>query len=116
MTRYLTILVPIFDRRCAVYIGNRRAAARAVLEQSPDTDLPGSNSDAWCSGALPDGSYILFLARWDGSPDAHGVLAHELFHLARHIVMDAGIDDADEAVAYVLGWLVRDALFKLQSP
>lgn len=45
-----------------------------------------------------------------GLPD-DGTMAHEAFHVVRHIMATIGMplsDESDEAYAYLLGWLVRE--------
>ena len=60
---------------------------------------------------------LVWVQRFDGTPETHGTLSHELWHATTQMMRDAGVklcDDSEEAYAYLFGHLHRQSLRKLE--
>ena len=59
---------------------------------------------------------VIFLTRWESTPEMHGILAHEALHAARDILNDRGVREKrkhEEATTYLQQFLIERALMKL---
>jgi hypothetical protein len=57
--------------------------------------------------------FFIFLTEWKFDPENIAVLTHECVHVANHILERCGVeekDSCDEALAYLVGYLVESFL------
>ena len=108
--RSITLTVPLYGARIRAFVGETARAARDAAARRPGLgDLPPvAADDAGAFLRTQSGEFVIVLPR-DASP---GLLAHECAHAAVGVLDRAGVpvsSKGDEALAYVLQWLV-DAL------
>jgi len=61
---------------------------------------------------------IIFLTKWNSSPEWIANLTHECIHVANHILEQRGVKEkegCDEALAYLVGYLVESFMIALKK-
>jgi hypothetical protein len=59
---------------------------------------------------------VIFLTKWEPTPEMHAILAHECLHATRDVLNDRGVREKrkhEEATTYLLGYIIEKCLEKL---
>ena len=65
---------------------------------------------------LKNGTGVLWVKRFNDGPFSHGVLSHEIFHVAYQILCSVGIkltDSSEEAFSYLIQYLTQEILYNI---
>ena len=104
--RSIALKVPLYGARVRAFAAETARAARDAAARR-FAELPALAADD-AAAVLRAGDEVVAVLPLDASP---GLVAHEALHLAVAVLERAGVPvsaKADEAVAYVLQWLVDE--------
>ena len=93
-----------------------RRLEKSVDLTSGDREALVASSDKGHTVMLSSGYTVIRLERFDGSPNDHAILSHEVFHAVTLLMVEIGItldDKSDEAFAYAIQSLTKQILEKL---
>lgn len=120
----------VYKRRIFLFVGSRVAFEKHLTEtwgqkasKGLCKDACGQMWDFYVPSLVYEGVkarvYYLWCARFNGTPEDIGTLAHEAFHIATTILEDLGVDTGDkegsESVAYYMESIFVQCLTHLQE-
>jgi len=116
--KIIKLFDPIYRANLRVMINCSFDDCRKHTLKEFNTELQENNSLANGKAfALSDGSYLVWVEKFNWSIDCQGVLVHELLHIAFYVIGDRGIkidSDEDEALAYYFEYLFNSVWNKLK--
>lgn len=110
-----SIFIPIYDTKCHILLWPKDPVAELIkvgLSDSQAREMIADTCQAitWTNDASE--GIVLLNKRVEGAV-LWGTIAHELFHAVHSMLQERGLKlrdgDANEAHAYLLGWLLEEA-------
>jgi len=106
--------VAVWKTGCWIVWPVNKESAKTWFKEKLDGEHDFENLDNHSDACAVLGSVpIIFLTQWKNNPEWISILAHECIHVATFMLKNCGVEEkesCDEALAYLVGYLVESFL------